>query len=228
MKRILLILAILAPVLALAAPARAGGWAVTYMDPAPADMRPHTTYTLGFWLLQHGTHPYEGTDLGEVGLKFTDGKKTLGFSGVELREPAHYAAAISLPPGTWKVEGVQGWFAPYTIGTLSVPGSLKVDPIPEDLRQAIDGQTPRKDHWGEIRPPGFPAGTASPSPSPSLSTSPSPSAPLSPSAGAAGAPGATTTVAVVEPDSWWRPPYTVAAVLALAALGVVAHRVRRR
>lgn len=228
MKRILLILAILAPVLALAAPARAGGWAVTYMDPAPADMRPHTAYALGFWLLQHGTHPYEGTDLGEVGLKFTDGKRALRFSGVELREPAHYAAAISLPPGTWKVEGVQGWFAPYTIGTLSVPGSLKVDPIPEDLRQAIDGQAPRKDHWGEIHPPGFPAGAASPSLSMSPATSsPATSPSFSPAAGAAGAPG-DPTVAVVEPDSWWRPPYTVAAVLTLVALGVVAHRVRRR
>ncbi|ACZ90210.1 hypothetical protein [Streptosporangium roseum] len=227
MKRILLILAILAPVLALAAPARAGGWAVTYMDPAPADMRPHTTYTLGFWLLQHGTHPYEGDDLGEVGLKFTDGKRTVGFPGVELREPSHYAAAISLPPGTWKVEGVQGWFAPYAIGTLSVPGSLKVDPIPKDLQRAIDDQAPQKDHWGEIHPPGFPAGTASPSPSTSPAASPAASPAVSPSAGAAGAPG-TTTVAVVEPDSWWRPPYTVAAVLALVALGVVAHRVRRR
>nr|BFE82199.1 hypothetical protein GCM10020093_048000 [Planobispora longispora] len=69
------------------------------MDPAPAKMSADTTYTLGFWLLQHGTHPYEGGDLGEVALEFTDGKKAVRFSGVELKEPAHYAAAISLPPG---------------------------------------------------------------------------------------------------------------------------------
>ncbi|MFC7648916.1 hypothetical protein ACFQX6_57150 [Streptosporangium lutulentum] len=74
------------------------------MDPVPAGIRPGTTYTLGFWLLQHGTHPYDGTDLGEVGLRFTDGKKTLMFPGVPLKEPAHYAAAVSLPraPGRWR------------------------------------------------------------------------------------------------------------------------------
>ncbi|MFJ2031705.1 hypothetical protein [Streptosporangium sp. NPDC087985] len=234
MRRILLTLVVLlVPALTLAAPARAGGWAVTFMDPAPADVQPHTTYTLGFWLLQHGTHPYEGVNLGEVGLKFTDGSKVVRFSGVELSEPAHYAAAISLPPGTWKVEGIQGWFAPYGIGTLTVPGRLKIAPIPEDLRRAIDSQTPQENYWGEVHPPGFKAGSGSgrpvasppPAASPSPSPSPSPSAALSAPDGST---GSTITATVTEPGSWWHPAYAVAALLALALIGTLTYRVRRR
>ncbi|MBG0832808.1 hypothetical protein HS041_34475 [Planomonospora sp. ID67723] len=220
MRRILLILAIAVSLLALAAPARAGGWAVTFMDPAPAAMRPDTTYTLGFWMLQHGTHPYEGDDLGEVALEFGDGEKTVRFPGVELKEAAHYAAAISLPAGTWKVKAIQGWFAPYEVGTLTVPGDLQIAPLPPELKKAIESMTDRPNHWGEIRPPGFPSGTLPVTPS---------SAPTATATPAAGALGETTTVAVVEPESWWRPPYTAAVVvLGAVVLGTLAYRVRRR
>ncbi|SNS04944.1 hypothetical protein SAMN05216276_100380 [Streptosporangium subroseum] len=221
MRRIPLLLMIIVPLLALAAPARAGGWAVTFMDPAPTGMRPNTTYTLGFWLLQHGTHPYEGANLGEVGLEFTSGKKRVLFSGVRLKEPAHYAAAISLPPGTWQVKGVQGWFSPYEIGTLALPGDLRLAPVPEDLKQAIAAQAPQQNYWGEIRPPGFPQGTATPQPVTPPSATPQPAA-------APSAPLGTTTVAVVEADSWWRPPYTPVALLGLVLLAVMAYRLRRR
>ncbi|GAA3441229.1 hypothetical protein [Planomonospora venezuelensis] len=222
MRRILLIITIAVSALAVAAPARAGGWAVTLMDPAPAAMRPDTTYTLGFWMLQHGTHPYEGDDLGEVALEFGDGKTTVRFSGVELKEPAHYAAAISLPAGTWKVRAIQGWFAPYEVGTLTVPGDLEIAPLPADLKQAIESQTDRRDHWKEIRPPGIPAGALPADPA----LTPAPAATTAPAAGAL---GETTTVAVMEPESGWRPPYTaVAVVLGAAALGALVYRLRRR
>jgi hypothetical protein len=189
-------------------------------------MRPNTTYTLGFWLLQHGTHPYEGPDLGEVGLKFTNGKKSILFPGVQLKEPAHYAAAISLPSGTWQVEGVQGWFAPYRIGTLAVPGNLRLAPVPEDLKRAIAAQAPQQSSWGDIRPPGFSPGNAVPESVPSPSATSEPAA-LAPSAHAATVLDDATTVAVVETDSWWRPPYTLVAILGLAALAVLAYRLRR-
>ncbi|MEV4376898.1 hypothetical protein [Streptosporangium sp. NPDC049644] len=220
MRRILVLLAFIVPLLTLAAPARAGGWAITVMDPVPAKTDPDTTYTLGFWLLQHGTHPYLGDDLGEVALRFTDGKKDLKFVGVELTEPAHYAAAISLPKGTWKVEAVQGWFAPYRIGTLTVPGGLEIAPVPSELRQSIAGQPPQE-HWGAIRPPAVPLGDLA---------SGAPVAPVAtPAAAPAGAsPGGTTTVAVVERGSWWRPSYLVAGLLGVTALAALAYRVRRR
>lgn len=219
MRRIPLLLMIIVPLLALAAPARAGGWAVTFMDPAPAGMRPNTTYTLGFWLLQHGTHPYEGANLGEVGLEFTSGKKRILFPGVPLKEPAHYAAAISLPPGTWQVEGVQGWFSPYKVGTLALPGDLKLAPF----RKTSSRRSPHSRRSGTTgaRSDRRASPTAPPLPSPSRRRP-------RPRPAAASAPLETTTVAVVEADSWWRPPYTPMALLGLVVLAVMAYRLRRR
>ncbi|MEU4327820.1 hypothetical protein [Nonomuraea dietziae] len=158
MRRILLVLALLLPGLALAAPARAGGWAATYLDPVPASFQAGATYTVGFWMLQHGTHPYEGSDLGKVGLKFTDGARSLEFTGVELKEKAHYAAALALPAGRWKVEAIQGWFAPFEIGTLQVPGALAVKPLDPELNAMLPRYLEMnggKDPWGQVRPPGL-------------------------------------------------------------------------
>ncbi|MDH6462728.1 hypothetical protein M2302_002908 [Micromonospora sp. A200] len=42
------------------APAYAGNWAVTALDPVPDRMKPGKGYTVGMWVLQHGFHPYEG------------------------------------------------------------------------------------------------------------------------------------------------------------------------
>ncbi|MFI6733175.1 hypothetical protein ACIBI9_09610 [Nonomuraea sp. NPDC050451] len=158
MKRIL---AVLAAVMALALgglPAvAAGGWAVTYLDPAPSRFEGGTSYALGFWVLQHGSHPFEG-DLGAVGLRFTgaDGKSLL-FDGTALPEAGHYATSVVVPEGVWKVEGVQGLFRPYEVGTLTVPGGLKVDPVPAGMRAPVSAG---KSFWGAVRPPGFPDGGA--------------------------------------------------------------------
>lgn len=231
MRRILFLLAFIVPLLALGAPARAGGWALTVMDPVPVTS-PDTTHTLGFWLLQHGTHPYVGAELGEVALEFTDGKRTLRFPGVALKEPAHYAAAISLPKGTWEVKAIQGWFAPYEIGTLTVPGQLKVAPVPREFRQMIANQQPLENHWGAIRPPSIPVGDVTPGVPPSRAATPAPTTPTpvaTPAAApAGGSPGEMTTVAVVEQRSWWQPSYVVTALLGAAALAALAYRARRR
>ncbi|GAA5080277.1 hypothetical protein GCM10023259_087270 [Thermocatellispora tengchongensis] len=211
---------------ALAAPARAesaGGWAVTYLDPVPAKWEPRATYTIGFWLLQHGTHPYVGRDLGRVALRFDDGEGTvLEFDAVELREPGHYAAAVALPGRTWRVEALQGWFMPYEIGTLTVPGSLKIEPIPEEFRRSIENQEPQ-DYWGEVRPPGFPRLAHKVPLPPRPSTTPAAAA--VPSAASSGP----TTAVVAEPEeSWWRPPYAVAAGVLIGALALLALRRSRR
>lgn len=221
MRRILLVLALIAPTLALGVPARAGdagGWAATYLDPVPAAFQPDATYTIGHWLLQHGNHPYSGTNLGKVGLKFTAGTRTLEFTAVELKERAHYATAVALPKGTWRVEAIQGWFQPVELGTLSVPGALKIAPLPPQTTSTI----PRflemnggKDPWGAIRPSGFPRkGAAS-----GTAAAPAAAEPLT---GAA-------TVAVVESETpWWRTTAAVvAAALVLAALALAPWPQRR-
>ncbi|MEW1842068.1 hypothetical protein AB0392_29345 [Nonomuraea angiospora] len=153
MKRILAVLAAAAALALGGLPAAAaGGWAVTYLDPAPSRFEGGTSYALGFWVLQHGSHPFEG-ELGAVGLRFTgaDGKSLL-FGGTALPEAGHYATSVVVPEGVWKVEGVQGFFQPYEVGTLTVPGGLQVRPVPSEMVAPMSAE---KSFWGAVRPPGF-------------------------------------------------------------------------
>jgi hypothetical protein len=132
------------------APARAGGWATTLLDPLPDRIESGHTYTVGFWVLQHGSHPFEGT-LGPTGLRLSDASgQSVSFPGVALAQAAHYAAAIAIPHnGQWHLTARQGLFADYEIGTLNVPGQLAVLPTPTPM--TIGGGY--DDHWGQIRPP---------------------------------------------------------------------------
>lgn len=146
----------LAAVLLSGAPALAGNWAVTSLDPLPDRIEPGRAYTIGFWVLQHGSHPYGGGVLDPVGLKFVNdngdnkGKATT-YPGVALPEPAHYAAAVILPAGTYQLFGVQGPFQDYRIGTLTVPGGFTALAVPPPLAVGTDQQP-----WGAIRPPQMP------------------------------------------------------------------------
>jgi len=117
------------------APAKAGGWALTVLDPLPNRIEAGQTYTVGMWLLQHGFHPYEGDDLGAVELRLVraDGR-TSGFKAAPLKEKAHFVTTLVVPAaGTYTVVAKQGWFADYEIGTLTVPGKLDVLPVPVEL-----------------------------------------------------------------------------------------------
>ncbi|TMR16746.1 hypothetical protein ETD86_24135 [Nonomuraea turkmeniaca] len=156
MKRMLAVLAaIVAALVTGTVPAgAAGNWAVTYMDPLPGGFAGDKPYTLGFWVLQHGNHPFEG-NLGTVGLRLTgeDGK-SLMFEGTALPEAGHYAASVVVPQGVWKVEGIQGMFMPHEVGQLSVPGGLKVKPVNKALIEGF--MALRTDYWDAVRPPGFP------------------------------------------------------------------------
>lgn len=154
------ILALLCAFLLISAPtAVAGGWAVTYVDPVPS-IQADTTHTAGYWVLQHGTHPFSG-DLGTTGLRFQSGTDSSEFSGVALGEPAHYAVTFSLPAGTYEVFGVQGMFQEHPLGTLTVPGTLLVKPVDPQMVQGARSVWP----WKTIAPPlKNPAVSASPEP----------------------------------------------------------------
>jgi len=138
-------------------PAAAGGWAVTVIDPLPGKVEAGQAYPVTFWVLQHGTHPYEGTEpasIGPVGLTFTDSSgASVSFSGSALAEPAHYATTVTIPhDGTWRVTGVQGIFADYHVGTLTVPGSLETLGVP-----AAPSAEDMQRYWpGPVRPPVLP------------------------------------------------------------------------
>jgi hypothetical protein len=135
-------------------PAAAGGWAVTVVDPLPSAIEAGTAYEVKFWVLQHGTHPYnwgEPSSIGEVGLTLADTQgTTVSFRGRALAEPAHYVTTLTVPrAGRWRVTGVQGVFANFHVGTLTVPGTLTAlgvpaAPSPADLQK----------YWpGPVRPP---------------------------------------------------------------------------
>jgi hypothetical protein len=138
-----------------ASPAAAGGWAATVLDPVPERIESGRAYEIGFWMLQHGTHPYDWPDpLGHVGLALIDdGGATVTFPGRELAEPAHYVAMVTVPhDGTWRVVGIQGHFQPYDIGPLQVPGTATALGVP-----AAPGPADIAKYWpGPVRPPVLP------------------------------------------------------------------------
>jgi hypothetical protein len=142
------ILALMCAFLLISAPsAVAGGWAVTYLDPVPS-IQPSVTHTVGYWVLQHGTHPYAGNDLGKTGLRFRAGSDERVFVGVPLGQPAHYAVTFSLPAGSYEVFGVQGVFQDHSLGSLTVPGTFLVKPPdPQMVQGKVEGP------WQEIAPP---------------------------------------------------------------------------
>ncbi|MGW5744644.1 hypothetical protein [Amycolatopsis sp. NPDC003861] len=164
--------------LLVAAPAAvAGNWAVTYLDPLPDTVRAGQPYTVGYWVLQHGSHPTYG-ELGATALVFTPPQgDPVVFPGVALREPAHYAAAIALPhDGDWRVSARQGIFADYEIGTLTLPGRLAVTPPPAPMA------TGEKQPWGAIRPPAIAlngGGAVQAQPEVPVAVAPAPEAPPS-------------------------------------------------
>ncbi|GAB2874598.1 hypothetical protein GCM10027200_88170 [Lentzea nigeriaca] len=127
--------------------AHAGGWAVTYLDPVPS-IEPSATGTVGYWVLQHGTHPFTGGDLGKTGLRFRSGTDERVFTGVPLGQPAHYAVTFSLPAGSYEVFGVQGMFADHPLATLTVPGTFQIKPVDS---QMVQGTMDWK--WSDIAPP---------------------------------------------------------------------------
>jgi len=147
------ILLVLAAVgLSPAPPAQAGGWAVTLLDPLPEEFEADRAYTVGYWVLQHGSHPFEG-ELGKTGLRIVGPDKVLEFEGAALPEAAHYAVAIAVPAGTWRVYAMQGWFAEFEVGTLTVPGGLALKPSEMAVHVGAHGDGGEPPHWGAVRPP---------------------------------------------------------------------------
>ena len=193
-------------------PAQAGGWATTLLDPLPARLEVGTTYTVGFWVLQHGSHPYDG-ELGRTGLRLVDERgRSTEFAGRALPEAAHYAAAVVFTrAGGWRLYGVQGVFSDCEIGTVTVPGGLRVLPTPEPMPMD-EGHGA---HWGAIHPPL--AGMKAPAPA-----MPTQSVPV-------GRAGEAANPDRGSPVPWMPPVIAVGATLALVGtVAVGIHELRRQ
>src|SRR5688500_1772493 len=105
---------------ALAAPAAAGGWAVTTLDAVPDRFEAGRAYDIGYTIRQHGVTP---VDLASTGIRITsaDSGKQITFDGRRHGAVGHYVARVSFPAaGAWKWEALQDWFGAQPLGQLEV------------------------------------------------------------------------------------------------------------
>src|SRR5262249_57895756 len=116
MRWILGVVTAIAATFALATPGLAGGWATTLMDPLPDRLEAGHTYTVGFWILQHGSHVSQ-ISLSNPGLRLVDANgQTLTYRGVALPASGRHATAIVLPTdGDWGILRMPTPFPDYLV-----------------------------------------------------------------------------------------------------------------
>jgi hypothetical protein len=133
------LVAVLAITLAFAAPAMAGGWAVTTLDELPT-FHAGQTYAVGYTIRQHGVTPIDvsqvfGGGTTEIQILGPDGHQAQSFRGVQTGPVGHYVAQVRFPSaGKWSWSVTQGAFAPQQLGTIDVLAAVAPAPAP-------DGQT---------------------------------------------------------------------------------------
>jgi hypothetical protein len=124
MRRLVTALTATALSLVMAAPAFAGGWAVTTLDQLPPDMRAAQSYTIGYTIRQHGVTPINVEEMGgttEIQITAPDGAKTLKYRGTQSGAVGHYTATVIFPyQGSWTWQVTQGPFQPQALGAVSV------------------------------------------------------------------------------------------------------------
>jgi hypothetical protein len=147
-RRILVVMSTLLVTGLLAAPpAQAGAWEETLLDPPPARVEAGLTYTLGYWVLQHGSYPFQGGDLGPTALRATDGKGTVvDFPGTASATAGHYSAEVVFPhDGEWTIASQHGVImTDALVATVTVPGAVAIAPSTVSERASHD--------WGVVRP----------------------------------------------------------------------------
>jgi hypothetical protein len=140
-------LTVLATGLLAAAPAQAGAWEETLLDPPPARIEAGVTYTFGYWILQHGSYPFQGGDLGPTALRATDEKGTVvDFPGTMSATDGHYSAEVVFPhDGRWTIGSQHEVIMPDAlVATVTVPGGVEIAPSMMTERAPYE--------WGEVRP----------------------------------------------------------------------------
>jgi hypothetical protein len=155
MRRILVVLVtVLISGLFVTSTAQAGNWEETLLDPTPARIDPGVTYTFGYWVLQHGSYPFMGGDLGPTALVATDERgDTVEFAGTATATDGHYCAEVVFPhQGTWTISSKHEVLMPDAlVATVVVPGAVTIAPSETTERAAHD--------WGTVKP-AFPPNAA--------------------------------------------------------------------
>ncbi|MGH8936902.1 MAG: hypothetical protein ACRDXD_11695 [Acidimicrobiia bacterium] len=128
--RTFLTLIVGAVVLLIAAPALAGGWAVTTFDELPPEFRAGETYRLGYTIRQHGQTPIHVEKTEIVASSAESG--AMRFAGRPDGPVGHYVAEVRFPEaGPWGWQVIQGEFGPQELGTITV---LPAAPTEEPAR----------------------------------------------------------------------------------------------
>jgi len=148
MRRILVVaLTVVAAGLFLVTPASAGNWEETLLDPPPAGIQAGVTYTFGYWILQHGSYPYQGGDLGPTALRATDDNgSVIDFAGVQTATAGHYSAEVMFPhDGTWVLSSQhEVLMTDPLVAEVTVPGPVKI--APSQMKERAPYQ------WGAVHP----------------------------------------------------------------------------
>jgi hypothetical protein len=125
-------------ILITAAPALAGGWAVTSVEDAPAEFVPGETYQLHYTVLQHGRTPVDVDDTAVI-LRSRDSAETLIFEGIATKEVGRYEVEVEIPTtGSWEWKITQGPFQAQELGTLPMQAS----PTPASTRDTSPAASP--------------------------------------------------------------------------------------
>ena len=135
-----------------ATPARAGGWAVSTLDELPSPVA-GAPVAVGFTIRQHGVTPVA---LDDVGIEITTSTGTTRFFPATTDDVVgHYTARVTFPSAgthSWTIR--QGWFAPQTLGPITVRAT---DAGPLTVAESGPmGSDPQPNRW---LPYGLAAGT---------------------------------------------------------------------
>jgi hypothetical protein len=148
MRRILVVLVlVLTSGLFVTSSAQAGNWEETLLDPVPAHIEPGVTYTFGYWILQHGSYPYMGGDLGPTALVAQDQEGiAVEFAGTAAPTKGHYFAEVVFPhKGTWTIKSKhEVIMTDPLVATVTVPGAVAIAPSEMTERAPYE--------WGTVRP----------------------------------------------------------------------------
>lgn len=106
-------------VIAVSAPASAGGWAVASLDTVPAATAGDSV-DVGFTVLQHGQTP--AVLDADVGIELVlDNGAIEFFPAIADGAPGHYVATVAFPEsGSYEWNVRMGWFGTYELGALDV------------------------------------------------------------------------------------------------------------
>jgi hypothetical protein len=163
-------------ILALAAPALAGGWAVVTLDSLPREVRAGESFQLGFMVLQHGKTPtnmdLNGRPLQPIVTAIKQGGESIRAEARQQGPTGHYLVDLTFPSdGVWDwqiklptyyvqssasgQEGDAAIFAPLTVlpASAAKPAAAPQAPqpaatAPEQPAPLFLGLSPAALRWG--------------------------------------------------------------------------------